>query len=136
MIFESLLWHKWKFDWKLLFIQDNFKDSDCWLFVDNAYVFDDPKDPWDYPTSLSIEQMDVDMLSSDFVAVKLGDVNGSVSNIDNTSTDDPLIYGDFSTDSLSVNGNLTVAGDRLEFENNAFCTNYLLSIRQKKYFWR
>jgi hypothetical protein len=71
----------------ILGIKEDFSNTDCWLFIDNAYVFDDPKNPWNYPTSQSIEQLDFDMLSSDFVAVKIGDVNGSVSNIHNTSSE-------------------------------------------------
>lgn len=54
-----------------------------------------------------------------FVGYQAGEneVGSNKLYIENSNATSPLIYGDFSNDSLSVNGNLTVAGDRLVFEN-------------------
>ena len=48
-----------------------------------------------------------------FVGYRAGDGSGAVSDklyIDNSNTATPLIYGDFSTNSLTVNGDSTVTG--------------------------
>lgn len=51
--------------------------------------------------------------SNVFVGYRAGDNSGAVSDklyIDNSNTATPLIYGDFSTNSLTVNGDLIVTG--------------------------
>jgi hypothetical protein len=71
----------------ILGVNNSFENSDCWLFIDKNFVFDNPKSPWDYPKRQELNSLDIDILSSDFVAVKLGDVNNSVSNIYEVSTE-------------------------------------------------
>lgn len=71
----------------ILGVDSDIADQDCWLFIDKAFTFDDPQYPWNYPVNQEIEKMDIDMMSSDFVAVKIGDVNGSVSNINNKTSE-------------------------------------------------
>ncbi len=65
----------------ILGVEIELDNKDCWLFIDKAFNFDDPSYPWNYPAHQQIEDIDIDLMSSDFVAVKIGDVNGSVSNI-------------------------------------------------------
>lgn len=53
------------------------KDQDNWVFVDSAFVFPDESEPFNYPDSIVIETLEDTMDHVNFVAVKMGDVNGS-----------------------------------------------------------
>jgi len=53
------------------------KDIDNWVFVDSAHVFQDENDPFYYPDSIVIETLFDTVDQVNFVAVKMGDVNGS-----------------------------------------------------------
>ena len=90
----------------ILGISDSFKDSDCWIFIDKNFVFEDPKSPWDYPKGQELNTLDIDLLSTDFTAVKLGDVNGSVSNIHEISTENrsPQLIEIFTSDKVFEEG--------------------------------
>lgn len=59
---------------------DQFPNNTSWRFVPANYVFPDPTNPWLelFPELLSFNNLNVDELSADFVAVKIGDVNNSV----------------------------------------------------------
>lgn len=58
---------------------DGISDPVSWKFVDAKYSFTNPKEAYaeNYPTALDIERVNKD-ISSEFVAIKLGDVNQSV----------------------------------------------------------
>lgn len=64
----------------LLGITDRFANNTSWRFVDAAYVFPDPTNPWTtvFPESIEINQMTDVISSGNFIAIKIGDVNGSV----------------------------------------------------------
>jgi hypothetical protein len=48
--------------------------------VDADYVFPDPTNPWfqEFPESRNINNLSGDMMNEDFIAAKIGDVNGTV----------------------------------------------------------
>jgi hypothetical protein len=71
----------------ILGITDHFENNDPWRFVDAGQVFDDPKRPFPYNERLGYQQVMTDMGAADFVAVKIGDVNGSV-DLGNVSGDE------------------------------------------------
>jgi len=48
-----------------------------WRFVPADFVFPDPQSPWNAPSKLAYTNVIADLSSQDFVAIKLGDVNGS-----------------------------------------------------------
>ncbi|MEM9544673.1 MAG: dockerin type I domain-containing protein [Bacteroidota bacterium] len=50
---------------------------DEWVFVDSSFVFFDEEQPWYYPDSIVIDKLGDSVEHVDFVAVKMGDVNGS-----------------------------------------------------------
>jgi hypothetical protein len=53
-----------------------FPDNTSWRFVDADFVFDDPSHPWPFDETIELQ---AGMTShEDFVAVKIGDVNGTV----------------------------------------------------------
>ncbi len=64
----------------ILNIDTEFEDNTSWRFVDAAYVFPDPSNPWSevFPEVINYNNLTVEQLNQDFVGVKIGDVNGSV----------------------------------------------------------
>ena len=63
----------------VLGVQDKFSKNTSWRFVDAGFEFEDPKNPWPFNEILNYENLDASMMQSDFIAVKVGDVNGTVS---------------------------------------------------------
>ena len=62
----------------ILQIADGFPNNTSWKFVDADHVFADPSDPWGYPEVINYNNLDTDQLDTDFIGIKIGDVNGSV----------------------------------------------------------
>jgi hypothetical protein len=63
----------------ILGVNQRFTNNTSWRFVDAGYVFPDPSNPWPWTEILQYDLIETDMTQSDFIAVKTGDVNGSVS---------------------------------------------------------
>ena len=63
----------------VLTIDTEFESNTSWRFVPADYVFPDPANPWfePFPESIEIEDLNGDYLDLDFIAIKVGDVNGS-----------------------------------------------------------
>ncbi|MBR9919315.1 MAG: HYR domain-containing protein [Bacteroidetes bacterium] len=81
----------------ILQVESEFVNNTSWRFVAADYVFPNPLDPWEenFPEVISYNNMDQDQLETDFVAVKVGDVNYSAatSNIggaDNRTQEDVM----------------------------------------------
>ncbi|HFB99209.1 MAG TPA: hypothetical protein ENJ53_00250, partial [Phaeodactylibacter sp.] len=66
----------------ILGINEQFANNTSWRFVDADYVFPLPVDYVNYPDSVVMTQMTTDRTDADFVAVKIGDVNGSADLLD------------------------------------------------------
>jgi len=64
----------------ILMIDTEFANNTSWRFVDSDYVFPQPANPWaeEFPEVISYNNIAQSQLATDFVAVKIGDVNGSV----------------------------------------------------------
>jgi hypothetical protein len=63
----------------VLAITDEFESNTSWRFVDAAYVFPEPTNPWyeEFPEVININDLDADQITNgDFIGVKIGDVNG------------------------------------------------------------
>jgi hypothetical protein len=62
----------------LLGIEDNFDNNTSWRFVPADYVFPEPTNPWaeEFPTAAVFTPLSGD-LEADFIAIKVGDINGS-----------------------------------------------------------
>ena len=62
----------------ILYYVDNFSNNTSWRFVDADYAFQNPTAPWfeDYPQSIMVELGTTSMLNEDFIAVKIGDLDG------------------------------------------------------------
>gem|GEM_PF-745728 len=61
----------------ILGIDPDFRGNTSWRFIESAYEFPDPSQPWleEFPELLSFNDLDHDYLNRDFIAVKIGDVN-------------------------------------------------------------
>lgn len=78
----------------ILGITDEFDNNDAWRFVDASQTFDDPLRPFPFVEKLGYQKLSSDMANVDFVAVKIGDVNGSAET--------SRIAGDESVDNRSA----------------------------------
>jgi len=63
----------------ILGIYDELPQNDSWRFVDKSQNFIDQLVPWPLDENIDIYEISNDMMANNFVAVKVGDVNGSVS---------------------------------------------------------
>ena len=61
----------------ILGLYNEFPNNTSWRFVDGAYEFAEPTEPWGFAESRDIT-MTNSQESADFVGVKIGDVNGTV----------------------------------------------------------
>ncbi|MEL7424795.1 MAG: T9SS type A sorting domain-containing protein [Bacteroidota bacterium] len=70
----------------ILGVSQEFPNNGSWRYIDAAYNFPNPTDPWqeEFPESLEIPMLTHDLFGADFIAVKVGDVNGNAqaSNLD------------------------------------------------------
>ena len=81
----------------ILFINTDFPNNTSWRFVDGGHVFADPMNPFavQFPEVVNINNLTGGQLSTDFVAVKVGDVNGSAEvNFAANGTDDRNTVGE------------------------------------------
>lgn len=113
----------------MLGITDHFANNTSWRFIDAAHVFPDPANPWSlpFPESIEINQMSSHVMSGNFVAVKIGDINGSImadreaTSARNTNTANLLIEdqvfqaGDWLEVPVRVPSDLDAAWFELEF---------------------
>ena len=62
----------------ILFSISDFSNNTSWKFVDADYVFQNPLAPWaeDYPQSITVDLGEENMMDEDFIAVKIGDLDG------------------------------------------------------------
>jgi hypothetical protein len=65
----------------ILFIDTEFQNNTSWRFVPKDYVFPDPLSPWGFPECASVDMTtQSEAQGIDFIAIKVGDVNGSVTS--------------------------------------------------------
>ncbi len=88
----------------ILNVDTEFEDNTSWRFVDAAYVFPDPSNPWAeaFPEVYNVNNLDANIDDADFVAVKIGDVNGSVTANNFADVDNRNMEGVFAFDVADV----------------------------------
>jgi uncharacterized repeat protein (TIGR01451 family) len=76
---------------------EEFENNTSWRFVEREFEFPVPANPWFtlFPESISVNDLDVDVMSNDFVAIKIGDVNNSATTTLFTGIDERSFRGDF-----------------------------------------
>ena len=72
----------------ILGINDEFTDTDSWLFLKKDQIFADPISPWPFIEDVQIINLERDMMSEDFIGIKMGDTNGNADpqNLGTTET--------------------------------------------------
>ncbi|KXK38750.1 MAG: T9SS type A sorting domain-containing protein [Saprospiraceae bacterium] len=63
----------------ILGIYPELPQNTSWRFIDKSVKVNDPLNVWNAPQYIHIDNFNADFLSNNFVAVKIGDVNGSAS---------------------------------------------------------
>jgi hypothetical protein len=86
-----------------------FSNNTSWRFVETAYAFPQPTNPWYelFPELINENNLNTDIVDADFVGVKIGDVNGSA-QANALSGDDRTLDGIFN---LEVENIDLVAGN-------------------------
>ena len=62
----------------ILGVIDEYPYNDSWAFVPQSYQFADPLNPWNYPSTIDLDNIEDQSMTADFVGVKIGDVNNSL----------------------------------------------------------
>lgn len=68
-----------------------------WRFVDANYAFPNPQNPWQepFPQVINLSMLMANMVGEDFIAVKIGDINGSAQynfqDTENRATGEPFL---------------------------------------------
>lgn len=80
----------------ILFVSNDLPNNRSWRFVSKNHVFADPMSPWNFPEVKNYNDIVGDHIA-DFVAIKVGDVNGDAStslsgNIQNRSFDGKVFF--------------------------------------------
>ena len=60
----------------VLRVSNQFRNNTSWRFVDKDFIFQNPDDPFDYPEVINYNNITTSQISTDFVAIKIGDVSG------------------------------------------------------------
>jgi hypothetical protein len=96
----------------ILQISGELANNTSWRFVEKAYNFPMPNNPWFevFPEAISINNIADDLLDANFVAVKIGDVNGSAAANLAASNEERSAKGTFNI--LANDRNLT-AGEEV-----------------------
>jgi hypothetical protein len=98
----------------ILNIETAFTNNTSWRFVETAYSFPQPTNPWYevFPELINENNLNTDILDADFVGVKIGDVNGSA-QANALSVDDRSLKGIFKLEveniSMKAGNTYTVA---------------------------
>ena len=63
----------------ILYVNNEFPNNKSWRFVDKDFVFPNPQNPWqtEFPEVINLNNLSAAINDADFVAIKVGDVNGS-----------------------------------------------------------
>lgn len=85
----------------ILNYDQNFKENTSWRFIPSNYEFPDPSNPWleVFPEEVSINDFEFAQSSTNFIAIKVGDVNGN-----SIPNDAATIESRIGQDAVSLNG--------------------------------
>ena len=113
----------------ILGIYTELPNNTSWRFVDKAYTFPTPANPFQsqFPENISIQDIQADRLTEDFVGVKIGDVNGTVVANSLQSADERT----YNTMLFDVDDREVVAGEVLTvpFKGNETVQGYQFTLQ-------
>jgi hypothetical protein len=66
----------------VLYLESDFSNNTSWRFVDGAYVFPNPANPFEtpFPEAIHLNDLTPGLPPVSFIAIKVGDVNGSAAS--------------------------------------------------------
>lgn len=95
----------------ILGIQNQFNNNNSWRFVDNGQEFAETNQPWPLKEVIDVRDFIDNAMDNNFVAIKVGDVNGSATSNVSNATSEPRSA--FTTEMTVMNQEYT-AGERVE----------------------
>ncbi|MCB0520564.1 MAG: T9SS type A sorting domain-containing protein [Lewinellaceae bacterium] len=110
----------------ILMINPAFPNNTSWRFVAKDYVFPNPANPFlqNFPEAINVNDIPADVLDAGFVAVKIGDVNGSATPHFAAGNKDRTTIGSlvFTTDDVEMEAgeSRTIAFNCPDFEVEGF----------------
>ena len=100
---------------------DSFEDINplqkSWAFVDKKHEFVEGANPLDYPSFIRVNGFDDDMHNADFIGVKIGDINQSITMGRVAPPNNGIVY--------EIDDRQVEAGELVEVAFNANMTDYL-----------
>ncbi len=80
----------------ILNIDESFKSSPSWKFVDAKHKFEDERNPWrnEIPAIVNVNDLE-GKVQADFIAIKMGDVNGNAATIPGVTSSEVRSGKDF-----------------------------------------
>lgn len=99
--------------------QTTFSNNTSWRFIPKSYQFPNPANPWEevFPEFLNFNDLNENQFEADFIAIKVGDVNGSAI---------PNDFDNIEGRSVSENGKNTdneTSGFTIEFDDLILLTS-------------
>jgi len=102
----------------ILGVSDELNNTSPWVFLDADQTFFDNTNPWPFTESIDIIGLTDNMMSEDFVGIKIGDVNESYQGAETRSSglitlhadDRNMVAGEIATIDVSSDNFETVAG--------------------------
>lgn len=118
----------------ILFINSDFPNNTSWRFVDKSFSFPNPSNPFAtaFPEVINLNDVTADMLNNNFVAIKIGDVNGSAAVNLLGAAQERTMVGDlvFNADDINVEAGNTYT---VEFKATDFnVSGYQFSLNFNK----
>lgn len=119
----------------ILFINTEFPNNTSWRFVDKNFVFPNANNPWatSFPEVINLNNVTDDVLNNNFVAIKIGDVNGSAATNLLGATEDRTMVGNlvFNTEDVNVEAGKTYTVDFKATDFNVSGYQFSLAFNNK-----
>ena len=72
----------------VLRVSSQYRNNTSWRFVDKDYSFQNPSNPFTFPEVVNYNDLFSPQLSTDFIAIKIGDVNGDAQTDNSQKVED------------------------------------------------
>lgn len=94
----------------ILGVYDELPNNNSWRYIDKNQTYTDNHNPWPLKESIDIYDLESDVMGNDFVAVKIGDVNGSAN-----LTSDDISVNTRSDESITMSHDILALNDLNEY---------------------
>ena len=116
----------------ILGIQTKFSNNTSWRFIDASYQFEDKNKPWNYVQSMAYSDLSQSMSNSDFIGMKIGDVNNDAFNVTSPTTQsrsaqDYILYTE---DAEVKKGNIVSVPLKLENSDEPIAIQFTLELSE------